>query len=162
MARWFPLESADAALIGSAPHVLRFEKHFAASVEQVWESLQSDESLSAWGPSVSTLTWTSPRPFGIGTTREVGLGVAKVHERFFRWDEGKGYSFYVYECNAPLFRRFVEDYAIAPDGSGTRFTWTVAFEPKPALALPFKPLAPLVKMGFGRLASDAQRYFATR
>jgi hypothetical protein len=126
MARWFPLESADADLFKTAPHVFTYELHYAASPERVWESLASEESLSAWGSTVSSLTWLSPRPFGVGTIREVGLGPAKVHERFFRWDEGHGYSFYVYEANAPMFRRFAEDYIVEADGDGTKFTWTVA------------------------------------
>jgi hypothetical protein len=160
MARWFPLESADADLFKTAPHVFTYELHYAASPERVWESLASDESLSAWGSTVSSLTWLSPRPFGVGTIREVGLGPSKVHERFFRWDEGHGYSFYVYEANAPMFRRFAEDYIVEPDGDGTKFTWTVAVDPKPALALPFKALAPVLKAGFGRMAGEGKRYFA--
>jgi hypothetical protein len=43
-----------------------------------------------------------------------------------------------------MFRRFVEDYVLAPDGDGTLFTWTLALEPKSALRLPFKALAPQV------------------
>lgn len=38
MTRWFALESADAEFFDSAPHVFRFEKHYAATAEQVWES----------------------------------------------------------------------------------------------------------------------------
>ncbi len=164
MARWFALESVDASVFDSAPHIFRYEKHYDATPERVWESLQSDASLSTWGPSVSSVTWTSPRPFGVGATREVALapGVMRVHERFFRWDEGHGYSFYVYEANAPLFRRFAEDYVLTPESTGTRFNWTVAIEPKAALALPFKPLAPVLKAAFGRMASDGQKYFAAR
>jgi hypothetical protein len=162
MTRWFSLDSADAGLFDSAPHVFRYEKHYDATPEQVWESLQSDESLSAWGSTVSSLTWTAPRPFGVGTTREVVTGPARVHERFFRWDEGVGYSFHVYEATVPLFRRFAEDYRIEPDGSGTRFTWLVAIEPIGALRWPFKALAPVVKAGFGRIAADGQKYFAAR
>lgn len=160
MARWFPLESADADLFTTAPHVFTYEQHYAAPPERVWESLASDESLSAWGSAVSSLTWLSPRPFGVGTIREVGLGPTKVHERFFRWDEGHGYSFYVYEANAPLFRRFAEDYIVTPERDGTKFIWTVALEPKPALALPFKALAPVLQLAFGRMASDGRKYFA--
>jgi ligand-binding SRPBCC domain-containing protein len=70
MARWFALESADAAYFGTAPHVFRYTKHYDAPPERVWESLESDASISAWGPAVKTVTWTSPRPFGVGTTRE--------------------------------------------------------------------------------------------
>lgn len=136
---------------------------YAAPPERVWESLASDASLSAWGPTISKVTWTTPRPFGLGSTREVVLapGLTRVRERFFRWDEGRGYSFYVYEANAPLFRRFAEDYVLTPDGDGTRFVWTVAFEPKRALSIPFKFLVPVLRSGFGRVAADGRRYFAT-
>ncbi len=165
MTRWFAVESADVNLFTSAPHVFRYSKRFAAPPERVWESLVSDESLAAWSSTVSSLTWTSDRPFGVGTTREVVLapGLARVHERFFRWDEGHGYSFEVYQANAPFFRRFAEDYVVEPesDGAATRFTWTVAIEPKPAFALPFKPLAPVLKLAFGKMAADGERYFAS-
>jgi hypothetical protein len=165
MTRWFAVESADAAFFSSAPHVFRFSKRFAATPERVWESLVSDESLAAWSSSVSALNWTSDRPFGVGTTREVVLapGLTRVQERFFRWDDGKGYSFEVYNANAPLFRRFAEDYVVEPaesDGTATLFTWTVAIEPKQAFALPFKPIAPLLKLAFGKMAADGERYFA--
>jgi len=162
MTRWFSLESADAGFFDSAPQVFRYERHYDATAEQVWESLQSDESMSAWGKTLGSLTWTSPRPFGMSTTREVGLGPTKVRERFFRWDEGSGYSFYVYEANVPMFRRFAEDYRVEPDGNGARFTWLVAIEPVGALRLPFRALAPVVKAGFGRMADEGQRYFAAR
>jgi hypothetical protein len=163
MTRWYAVEPVDEGFFTSAPHVFRYAKTFAAPVERVWESLTSDASLAAWSATVSSLTWLSERPFGIGTTREVVLapGLAKVHERFFRWDEGRGYSFSVYEANAPIFKHFAEDYAIAPaGGDATRFTWTVAVEPKSVLALPFRPLAPVLKLAFGRLAADGERHFA--
>jgi hypothetical protein len=162
MTRWFALESADAEFFDSAPHVFRFEKHYAATAEQVWESLQSDESMSAWGNALSSLAWTSPRPFGTSTTREVGLGPTKVRERFFQWDEGSGYSFYVYEANVPMFRRFAEDYRVEPDGNGARFTWLVAIEPVGVLRVPFRALAPVFKAVFDRMANEGQKYFAAR
>lgn len=161
MTRWFALQPADAAFFDCAPHVFRYERHYDATVEQVWESLQSDESMSAWGDSMGSLTWTSPRPFGIGTTRQVGVGPAQVRERFFRWEEGSGHAFYVYEANIPMFRRFAEDYRVEPDGDGTRFTWWVAIEPVAVLRLPFKLLAPILKRAFGRMADEGQTYFAT-
>jgi hypothetical protein len=165
MTRWYPVESADANIFTSAPHLFRYSKTFAAPPAKVWESLVSDDSLSAWSATVSALNWLTPRPFGVGTTREVVLapGLARVRERFFRWDEGHGYSFTVYEANLPAFKRFAEDYEVEPagsDGNSTRFTWTIAIEPKRAFALPFKPLAPVLKLAFGRMAADGERFFA--
>jgi Polyketide cyclase / dehydrase and lipid transport len=165
MTRWHPVEPADEGFFTSAPHVFRYSKRFAAPPERVWESLASDESVAAWSPTVSAVKWLDPRPFGVGTTREVVLapGLSRVHERFFRWDEGHGYSFLVYEASLPVLKRFAEDYVVEPegaDGEATRFTWTVAIEPKPAFALPFKPLAPVLKLAFGRIVADGERYFA--
>jgi uncharacterized protein YndB with AHSA1/START domain len=165
MARWYGVEPADEGFLTSAPHVFRYSRRFAAPVDEVWESLTSDRSIAAWSATVGSLHWLSPRPFGIGTTREVVLapGLARVRERYFRWDEGHRYAFSVYEANVPVFRRFAEDYVVEPegsDGTATRFTWTVAFEPKAALRWPFKPLAPVLKLAFGRAAADGERYFA--
>jgi carbon monoxide dehydrogenase subunit G len=162
MTRWYPLEPSDAGVLDSAPHVYLFRRRYAAKPERVWESLASDESLAAWGPSVKRVDWLSPRPFGIGTTREVVLaaGTPRVRERFIRWDEGHRYSFAVYEASLPLFRHFLEDYVVEPDGHGTLFTWKIAIEPKGALALPFRLLSRVLRAAFGRMASDGQRYFA--
>ncbi len=161
MTRWYPLESADASFLADAPHVFRYQKRFDASPEQVWASLTSDESLAAWGPSIKRVTWTSPRPFGVGTTRDVvAPGGATLRERYFRWEEGHRHSFCVYESSLPLFRRFAEDYVVEADGAGTRFTWTVALAARSALAGPFRLLAPAVKAGFGRIPAEGQRYFA--
>lgn len=165
MTRWYPLESADADFLATAPHLFRYEKRFAAAPQRVWDSLISDASLAAWGPSVREVNWTSPRPFGVGTTRDVVLapGLVRVRERFFRWDDGHHYSFTVDAANLPIFRRFAEDYIVEPDGAdATRFRWTVAIEAKPAFALPFKALSPVLKAAFGRLAADGQRYFANQ
>lgn len=159
----FTLESVDPDFFTTAPHIFRYVKHFAAPPQRVWDSLTSDESLAAWGPSVTHVTWLSPRPFGVGSSREVALapGVVKVHETFFRWEDGRRYSFAVDHANIPSLRRFAEDYLVEPAGDGqTQFTWIVAIEPKPAFALPFKALAPVLKTAFGRMASDGQRYFA--
>ncbi|RDH78865.1 SRPBCC family protein [Mycolicibacterium moriokaense] len=161
MARWYSLESADADFFASAPHVFTYQKRFAAPPAKVWEQLTSDDSIAAWGPAVKDVTWTSPRPFGVGTTREVlAPGGAIMRERFFRWEEGKRHSFASYESTLPLFTRFAEDYVVEADGADTLFTWVVAMEPKSALALPLRLIAPAVKAGFGKIPSDGQRFWA--
>ncbi len=161
MARWYAVDAADERVFTSAPYVFRYEKTFAAPPAAVWESLVCDESLSAWSSTVTALTWSSPpRPFGVGTTREVVLapGLARVHERFFRWDEGA--PLLVHRLRGqppPVFKTFAETTSsnrTGADGDSTRFTWTVAIEPKRAFALAFKPLAPVLRLAFGRLATD--------
>jgi hypothetical protein len=160
--RWYALEPADSSFFSAAPVLLDFSAHFTAPPGRVWESLASDESVAAWGRGVQSVRWTSSRPFGVGTTREVVLAfnTVTVREEFFRWDEGRGYSFCARQSNRPGLRRFAEDYAVSAAGTGTLFTWRVALEPtagSPAVRL----MAPALRAVFGQLVRDGARYFAS-
>jgi hypothetical protein len=159
--RWYPLEGADEDFLTSAPHVFTYQKRFAAPPQTVWEQLTSDASIAAWGPATKEVNWTSPRPFGVGTTREVVAPAgATMRERFFLWEEGTRHAFASYESTLPIFKRFAEDYIVEADGNDTLFTWVLAFEPKDRLALPVKALAPVIKAAFGKVPNDGQRYWA--
>jgi hypothetical protein len=161
MARWHRLERQDDSVFTHAGHVYRYPARFPAAPQRVWESLTSDESVKAWGLRVKSLQWTTPRPFGVGTRREVvlPLGAMAIREEFFRWDEGKGYSFYVTEANRPGLRIFAENYELEPDGDGTLFTWTIALEPAGKLSPVMKLLAPVNRTGFGQLVRAGRKYF---
>ncbi|WP_375480681.1 SRPBCC family protein [uncultured Jatrophihabitans sp.] len=162
MTRWYPLEEVDSTLFSSAQQILRYPIRLPVAPARVWESLSSDASVSAWGPFVRKVVWTTPRPFGVGTTREVTLplGSVTVREKFFRWDESRGYSFYATSANRPGLRRFAEDYLLEPDGDGTLFTWTVAIDPQPRLERVFPLTKPLNRLAFGSLVAGAKRHFA--
>jgi hypothetical protein len=157
---WYSLEAADANFFATAPIVHRYPAEFPASPERVWQQISSDESLAAWGLGVR-LRWTSPRPFDIGTTREVVLPLraARLRERFFRWDEGEGFSFFVEQANRPWFVRFAEDYVVEKSPTGTRFTWTIAIEPRPRLLQLMKLMDPINAIGFSVNTRAGRRYF---
>lgn len=159
---WHPLESVDESFFTTAAHRYEFPIDLDVPPERVWESIASDESVAAWGMGVRSLRWTSPRPFGVGTTREVELplGLMTVRERFFVWDEGKRYAFEVYEANRRLYRRFAENYVIEERPNGSRLTWTIAVEPRPGLKLLTDLGRPLNRLAFGRFAHGARSYFA--
>ena len=163
MTRWHALEPADADFLTSAPHVFRYQKRYAAPPEKVWESLVSDESLAAWGPMIKDVTWTSPRPFGVGTTREVTApGGSVMRERFFQWEDGPQQvvlRLRVAHCRCSSASPSTT--SSSRPATETLFTWTLAIEPKAAFALPVKVLAPVLKAGFGRIPAGGQKYFAT-
>jgi hypothetical protein len=162
MTRWHALQPADEAFFKAAPHLYRYPVDLCVPPERVWESLQSDESLAAWGMGVKSLRWLSPRPFGEGTMREVvlPLGAMTVREKFFIWDEGKRYSFYVAEANRPFIRRFAEDYLVEARSGGSRFTWTIAIEPEPRYKRVVDLGRPVNRLAFGQVARGAKSYFA--
>ena len=155
----FSLSPCDETFFDTAParYVDTFETQLPP--DRVWADLISDETLS-WSSVISRVTWTSPRPFGVGTTRSVRLspGLLTVDERYFIWEEGRRKAFYVAESSLPLFRRFAEDYVVEETPTGSRFTWTIAAEPK-LLARPGGPVNGLLMR---RLFADTRKHLGAR
>jgi hypothetical protein len=153
----FQLQPADAAFLESAPKrfVGRFDIPRPAA--EVWAELTRDGALD-FCRMLSGARWTSPRPFGVGTTRtmKVTPGLLVVDETFFRWEEGRRKSFYANATSLPLFRRLAEDYLVeAVSPAACRFTWTIAGEPRP-LARPGAPVNALLARS---LFADMRRHF---
>src|SRR4051812_49234808 len=138
---WFACQPVDESFFASAPVRMSARFDVALPAAEVWDELTGERPLY-WCRILQEVKWTSPRPFAVGTTREVKAlwGANVLREHYFRWEEGRQHSFYVVEATAPLASRFAEDYLVEPTGEGScRFTWTIAFAPK-ALALPGLPV----------------------
>jgi hypothetical protein len=131
VAPWFKCRPVDESFFESAPMRLRAGFEIAQSAEKVWAELTADDALH-WCRILDDVRWTSPRPFGVGTTREVKAlkGANMLREHYFLWEEGRRHCFYVTESSGPLFRALAEDYLVEPRGADAcRFTWTIAVEP---------------------------------
>lgn len=157
---WFTGQPVDERFFDEAPQVLRATFEIAKPAEEVWAELVADDALS-WCSILDGVRWTSPRPFGVGTTRTVtslkGLNV--LDERFFRWEEGRRKSFYAVRSTGPLFRRFAEDYLLEPvSEDSSRLTWTIAFEPQPLAKL----ATPINRRLLSSLFRDTRRHYAAQ
>ena len=162
MAHWYPLEPVDERFFTTAPYVYSFPVDLDVTPERVWQALTSDESLAAWRLGVRGLRWLDPRPFGVGTRREVVLPLSAmtIREEFFRWDEGKRYSFFVREANRRVLRLFAEDYVVETTPTGSRFTWTIALTPARWARAPMWLTQWANPLMFGLLPRAARKYFA--
>ena len=157
---WFSCEPVDESFFETAPVKLSAHFDVPRPAAEVWGELTGERPLY-WCRILQEVDWTSPRPFAVGTTREVKAlwGANVLRERYFRWEEGRQHSFYVVEMSAPLARRFAEDYLVEPTGEGScRFTWTIALEPT-AIGLPGLPLS---KMLLRTLYTDTRDHYGLR
>lgn len=149
------LKTVGEEFFTSAPH--RYSRTWAIErpAEQVWSELVSDRPLH-WCRGLD-VTWTSGRPFGLGTTRQATVvKVLTVQELFFAWEEGRRYAFGVTSANAPLFAGLAEDYVVDPDGPGRcTFRWSVAIEPSTL----GKAGTPVNGLLFRSFFADTTRYF---
>lgn len=129
----FALQPVDETFFESAPEVFVDTFDIAKPASEVWSELVEDNALS-FCSSLRGARWTSPRPFGVGTTRTMPAlyGLLVIDEVFFRWEEGRRKSFYVERANLPMFKRLAEDYLVEEVSPTTsRFTWTIASDPTP-------------------------------
>jgi hypothetical protein len=127
-----------------------------APAADIWAELAADRPLH-WCRALR-IHWTSPRPFHVGTTREVKvLGLLHGKEHFFIWDEGRRYAFHFTSANLPLLKRFGEYYEVEPTGEQScRFVWKLAADPSLPRPLAAGPLNLLM----ANLFHDTNRFLA--
>lgn len=126
----------------TAPVVIVNTVAINATPETIFRSFAEADDWPKWFDGMSKVEWTSPKPFGVGTTRTVSLGALKVYEHFTRWEDNKRFTFYFTKTNLPFVNALMEDYLLEPiSDQQTRFTYTVAYEPR----LPLSILGPVGK-----------------
>lgn len=132
--RWHRLFAAEDDFLQAAPFQYVNMVDLPVAPERMWAALTADDTLVSWTPLVTGLRWTTPRPFGVGTTREVTiLRLLTSRERYYRWDQGRRKTFTAIEVSVPGLRRLAEDYVVERTPAGSRFIWTLALEPGPIL-----------------------------
>lgn len=88
----------------------------------VWAALLDADAWTRWLP-ITKVTWTSPRPFGVGTTRTVEIGAQVVEETFFAWEDGRRMAFNFTRSSLPLSAA-IEDYRVVATPGGCELRWT--------------------------------------
>lgn len=159
------MDPVDETYFESARYREVLRLRLRAPADEVWTGLTAERPLT-WCRRLTDVHYTSPAPYGVGTTRTavVGWGALKLHERFFVWDDdARHHSFLVESANLPLFRAFAEDYQVEPEGSGSLFTWTFAFDPRPGAGAVVAAGAPASRrLLFGSFGRDTLRHFGER
>ncbi|MGE4425505.1 MAG: SRPBCC family protein [Solirubrobacteraceae bacterium] len=156
----FNLAPTDESFLRTASK--RYEETFsiARPAADVWAELTRDNTLDWCRLMKKGATWTSPRPFGVGTTRRASVlgGLLKVDEQYFAWEEGRRKAFCGVKASMPLFKRLAEEYVVEPDGDGAcTFRWLVVVEP----SLAGRPGGPVNSAVFRSLFKDTAKHFGT-
>ncbi|HEU5454179.1 MAG TPA: SRPBCC family protein [Nocardioides sp.] len=141
--RWHTLQDSGDDFLGSARFRYVTSVDVPVGTRRTWQALTAPDTLTSWTPLVTDLKWTTPPPFDVGTQREVTLlRVMTIRENYFRWEEGRRKTFTGVVSSLPGLRRLAEDYMVEATPTGSRFTWTLAVEPHPALSPLLRILKP--------------------
>ncbi len=134
--------------IRCAPVLVLNTVEINCSAERLFAIFEDEHAWTLWGSSLEKVTWTSPKPFGVGTTRTVEMagGIVGVEE-FIVWEDNKRMAFCFTESSMPNMDAFGEDYVIESLDTGrVRLHWHAAFWPSNTFALLcFKLFKPLMK-----------------
>jgi hypothetical protein len=157
-----PCERVDLDFIDNAPSVLRNSVDLAITPEQLFEVLADAESWPRWAPVITKVTWTSPEPRGVGTTRTVKMRGIVGDEEFIAWEPFTHMAFRFNECSTRYTAAFAEDYGVQAIPGGCRLTWTMAMKPVGPARLAMVVFGPLLNLGLRRFLSNLRSYTDNR
>ena len=122
-----------------------------ASAAATFACLEDGEAWPVWLDPVKSVTWTSPKPFGVGTTRDITLGPTRrpavISEEFYLWEDGVVMGFFFASGALPVFDAFAEEWRVTPTGADScELEWRYGID----LAGPLKYVSSLAAKRFGR------------
>lgn len=155
----FPCERVDVSFIDNAPFVFRNSVDLAITPEQLFEVLADAQAWPRWASVITNVTWTSPEPRGVGTTRVVEMRGGMVgNEEFLAWEPFSHMAFRFNECSTQAVAAFAEDYRVEVIPGGCRLTWTMAQKPAGPARLAMYLVGPLLNLGLRRFLRNLRRY----
>ncbi|MCF1592875.1 SRPBCC family protein [Streptomyces muensis] len=134
--------------VGTAPVRHVFAREVSAPPEAVYRALAED--VPGWTQWFSAVTLA--RPSDDGARREIRLkGGTRFEETILAAKSPEVYAYRVDVTNAPGARAMVEEWRLAPAGTGTRVQWTFAVDG----TAPFRFAFRVARPGLGRAFRDA-------
>jgi len=159
----FPCERVDLSFLENAPFRFHNSVDLAITPEQLFEVLGDAEAWPRWAKAITKVTWTSPEPRGVGTTRIVNMHGGLVgDEEFLAWEPFTRMAFRFNECSTRAVAAFAEDYRVEVIPGGCRLTWTMAQKPAGPARVAMVVVGPLLNLGLRRFLSNLRSYTDAR
>lgn len=132
MSDYFECTAVGLDFLEQTKNVHKAEQVIKATPEQIFEVFEDAHAWTVWAPPIQNVEWTSPKPFGVGTTRTVSMmGEMVGYEEFIAWERGKRMAFTFIGCSKDNVNKFLEDYRVTDLGNGScHVVWYMAMENK--------------------------------
>lgn len=155
----FPCEPVELDFLRSAPQLFSNSVDLAIAPDELFEVLADADAWPQWASVITKVTWTSPEPRGVGTTRLVNMrGGIVGSEEFLAWEPGRHMAFRFNESSTSALAAFAEDYRIEPLPHGCRRTWSLANRLAGPARLAAPLTAPVMNLAFRRFLGNLRRY----
>ncbi|MFK7975463.1 MAG: SRPBCC family protein [Halioglobus sp.] len=160
MSDYFECTKVGLEFLDQTKNVFSAVEIVRATPEQIFEVFEDEHSWTVWALPITKVEWTSPKPFGIGTTRTVSMmGDMDGFEEFVAWDRGKRMAFTFLGCSKDATDKFLEDYRVTDLGDGTcKVEWFMAMEPRGFSRHMMWMTRPLMRMANRRMFRKFKTY----
>ena len=127
----YPMEDIDLDYIRTTKFSFTGTVDLDCTPDQLFDVFEDPVSWTVWAGAIKKVEWTSPKPFGVGTTRTVTMvGGMEGYEEFIAWERGKHMAFKFTKSNKNTARAFGEEYVVTDLGDGRcQLKWTMAMTP---------------------------------
>lgn len=107
--------NTDETLLKTAKARAAAEREMAVSAEQLFAALEDGSVWTKVSGAIREVTWTSPKPYAIGTTRTVTFAAGiRIDERFWTWEPNRRMGFSVTAASTSRLSGLSEVYEITP------------------------------------------------
>ena len=131
-----------------------------ATPEQIFDVFEDAHAWTVWAMPIQKVEWTSPKPYGVGTTRSVHMmGNMIGYEEFVEWERGKRMAFSFVGCSKNATEKFIEDYRVTDLGDGScKVEWHMAMETRGFSRHMMFLTRPLMRMANRRMFKKFKQY----
>jgi hypothetical protein len=159
----YPCDLVDLGFITVAPFLMSSSVDVAVTPEQLFEVLEDAEAWPQFSPVIAKVDWTSPSPYGVGTTRRAELPLGIIgDEEFLAWEPSRRMTFRFNECSTRAVGALAEDYRIEATPGGSRLTWTLAVKAARPLRWVLPAGTPVMNLAAHRFVDGVRRYAEKR
>lgn len=154
-----PCEKVGVDFVDTAPYRFSNSVDLNITPEQLFEVMADAESWPRWAKVITKVTWTSPPPFGAGTTRTVNMRGGLVGtEEFLVWEPHTTIAFRFNEASEKTIRAFAERYDILRTDTGCRLTWNLSLDVEGAARRTMPIARPINNLAFKWFLRNLRRY----
>lgn len=120
------LETVDADFVRTGPVQGSMTKLIGCTADELFRALEDEAS---WKKFLNIdVEWTSPKPFGVGTTRTVTANGQIIEEYFTDFEPGRLMAFRFDRATLPV-AAFAEEWKIEPKGDEVcELQWSYAYK----------------------------------
>jgi carbon monoxide dehydrogenase subunit G len=153
-------DRVDLDFIDTAPYRFVSTIDLTITPEQLFDVLSDAQSWPQWAGVITKVEWTSPPPFGVGTTRTVHMrGFITGHEEFLTWEPFTHMAFRFNTASTDAIAAFAEDYRVRETAQGCHLTWVMAMKPRGlAAGIGMTIGRPVMSWLFQRYLHNLRRY----